>query len=321
MTLVGQSRAVLVGALLVSVGLSARQQFSQASSGVPASRPTYQSVTGPVIAIDETHKNTTTYARYPILVELLKDDGYRPRPLTQPISGAALADVGVLVIVDPAVSLSADEVSATVAWLTGGGSAVMVVDHYPLVNARLTAALSVQSWPEGAAVVRTDLCRPEVRNPPCTPPDPDGNRSAMNIFFWRTDSFPGREPMLAQAGSGGGLAYQSADAILAKHAITEGRGPAERIRRVVTFSGSAFQASPGAQPLLTLPRSSVLLGPSLGMPIEGWLQGAVVEVGKGRLAVFADSGILSGGVPADKDQFIDNRQFVLNVMHWLSHGL
>jgi len=320
MTVARQTRAVLVGALLVSVGLSAKH-FDQASpTGQPA-RPTYESATGPVISFDETHKNTTTYARYPALVQLLKDDGYRPRPLTQPISGAALADVGVLVIVDPAVSLSADEVSATVAWLKGGGSVVMVVDHYPLVNAKLTAALGVPSWPEGAAVVRTDLCKPEVRSPPCTPPDPNGNQSAMNIFFWRTDFSPGGEPMLAQAGSGGGLAYQSADAVLAKHAITEGRAPSERIRRVVTFSGSAFQAFPGAQILMTLPRLSVLLGSNSGTPIEGWLQGAVVEFERGRLALFADSGVLSGGVAADKNQFIDNRQFVLNLMHWLSRVL
>jgi hypothetical protein len=37
--------------------------------------------------------------------------------------------------------------------------------------------------------------------------------------------------------------------------------------------------------------------------------------------MFADSGIMSGGVAADGDQFMDNRQFVLNVMHWLSRVL
>jgi hypothetical protein len=40
-----------------------------------------------------------------------------------------------------------------------------------------------------------------------------------------------------------------------------------------------------------------------------------MQVGKGRLAVFADNAVVSGGTAGD------NRQFVLNVMHWLSRAL
>jgi hypothetical protein len=40
-----------------------------------------------------------------------------------------------------------------------------------------------------------------------------------------------------------------------------------------------------------------------------------MQFGKGRLAIFADNAVVSGG-PAG-----DNRQFVLNVMHWLSRAL
>ena len=158
----------------------------------------------------------------------------------------------------------------------------------------------------------------------------------MNILFWRAEFFPGGEPKLAVLGSGGGQGYQSADAVLAKHAITDGRSPGERIRRVATFSGSAFEALPGGVPLLTLPRGAGLgaalrtpLLPNVvfgvdelqGTPVTGWLQGAVIEVGKGRLAIFADSAVVSGGSAADKDKFNDNRQFVLNVMHWLSRAI
>jgi hypothetical protein len=97
---------------------------------------------------------------------------------------------------------------------------------------------------------------------------------------------------------------------------------------VATFSGSAFEALPGGVPLLALPRGAELGGITTlpnntvlglakyqGTPIAGWLQGAVIEVGQGRLAIFADSAVVSGGTAAD------NRQFVLNVMHWLSRVL
>jgi hypothetical protein len=40
-----------------------------------------------------------------------------------------------------------------------------------------------------------------------------------------------------------------------------------------------------------------------------------MTVGQGRVAVFGESGLFSGGPAAD------NRQFVLNVMHWLSRLL
>jgi hypothetical protein len=46
-----------------------------------------------------------------------------------------------------------------------------------------------------------------------------------------------------------------------------------------------------------------------------WLQGAVMKTGKGRAAVFGETGLFSGG-PAP-----DNRQFVLNVVRWLSRVL
>jgi hypothetical protein len=40
-----------------------------------------------------------------------------------------------------------------------------------------------------------------------------------------------------------------------------------------------------------------------------------MKVGQGRVAMFGETGLFSGGPAAD------NRQFVLNVMHWLSHLL
>jgi hypothetical protein len=318
----------MFGALLVSVGLHAEGPSRQVQAAPEPRRQAYQLGAGPVIGYDEAHKNTTTYARYPELIQLIQADGYRPRPFVQTLSAASLADIDILLTNDPATSLSNDEVSAVLAWVNGGGSLLLVLDHYASMQSKLTSTLGVRNWPGNGASVRTDLCRPELRG--CVA---QGNL-AMNILFWRSELFPGGEPTLAILGSGGGRAYQSADAVLGKHAITEGRGSSERIRRVATFSGSAFEALSGGVPLLTLPRgagigaptttaTNVVLGePGLsGTPVAGWLQGAVIEVGKGRVAIFADSAVVSGGSAADAGQFIDNRQFVLNVFHWLSRVL
>jgi hypothetical protein len=134
----------------------------------------------------------------------------------------------------------------------------------------------------------------------------------------------------------GVLGYQGPDAVLSEHPITKGRDLQERVRRVATFGGSAFQALPGGNAILTLPRGALLLtqerveidegspiqaappssdgSPRWTVPVGGWLQGAATEIGDGRVAIFAETGLFSGG-PAP-----DNRQFVINVMRWLAAG-
>ena len=61
-------------------------------------------------------------------------------------------------------------------------------------------------------------------------------------------------------------------------------------------------------------------------PIKGWLQGGVVRVGKGRVAVFGEAAMFSAQLagpnkaPMGMNAPIaaQNPQFLLNVMHWLS---
>jgi hypothetical protein len=236
---------------------------------------------------------------------------------------ASLVDVAVLVIADPArlegraETFAGGEVDAIVAWIKAGGSLLLIADHppYPLGAAKLAAALGVRNWLNGSA---------GVDSVPGLAPD----MVAATITFWRTDSFPGGGPSLVPvAPSSSNMTYQGADAVLAKHLITEGRGASERVRRVTTFGGSAFQALPGGEAILTLPGRTVAMmaqpdGQYLDdsvrapyIPVDGWLQGAVLSIGKGRLAVFAEIGLFSGGTAGD------NRQFILNVMHWLSRAL
>ena len=64
--------------------------------------------------------------------------------------------------------------------------------------------------------------------------------------------------------------------------------------------------------------------------INGWSQGAILEAGKGRVAVFGEASMFTsqidistgkvggyGGLIAHGAE--QNEQFLLNVMHWLSH--
>lgn len=309
-------RLLLAGLVLLVAGPRAQQVTRPDTT--PIARPAFEYGKGPVVAIDEAHKNTHTYAspQFQGLVELLQRGGYRVRPSTATITSPSLTGVDVLVVSNPGgwegpdASLNDGEVAALMEWIRSGGSLLLILDHMPAPRnaARLAAALGVTNWHNGSAMVEI---------PDSLPVGP--------IIFWRPDFVPAGEPAVTVAGPGGALAYQGADAVLAKHPITEGRGPEERVRRVTTFVGSAFQPPEGAEALMVMPKRAVSLTPQTPgadvrvnaqrTPVGGWLQGAVMKIGKGRAAVFGETGLFSGG-PAP-----DNRSFVLNVMRWLSRVL
>jgi hypothetical protein len=132
---------------------------------------------------------------------------------------------------------------------------------------------------------------------------------------------------------------------LGRHPILEGRGPGERVDRVVTFTGSALRAPPPAVPLLRLAptaRDLVVLkievepgllgstarttldGP---FPTRGNCQAAAVAVGRGRVVVFGEAGVLTAQVDEEGRRFgLDwpgshNRRLALNAVRWLGGAL
>jgi hypothetical protein len=61
-------------------------------------------------------------------------------------------------------------------------------------------------------------------------------------------------------------------------------------------------------------------------PVQGWLQAAALTLGRGRVFVLGEAGMLSAQltgpnrVPAGMNAPVagQNQQFVLNILHWLS---
>ena len=126
--------------------------------------------------------------------------------------------------------------------------------------------------------------------------------------------------------SSGRLVFRRSDRTLADHVITIG------IDSVATFTGSSLQLGANGQPLL-------LLGPHVraydekGEPdpsaLVRQLQGGVLEVGRGRVAVFGEAAMfsaqLSGASRATMGMNApiarQNAPFLLNVFHWLTRRL
>jgi len=274
-----------------------------------------------MVAIDEAHRNRQTLSSpsFRALRDRLGADGYRLRSLAEPISRASMSGIDVLLISGPGgwftpdESLTDGEVASLMEWIGQGGSLLLVLDHMPEPrNARrLLSSLGITHWHNGYAMVDMPNAAP-----------------LGNIIFWRSKFLPKGAPPIGPTGPGGGTGYQGDDAVLESHVITEGRSTDERVQRVATFVGSAFQPPSGAVALLRMPLRAISLVPeetpgrlpvftaeTPRITVGGWLQGAVMTVGRGRVAVFGESGLFSAGPAAD------NRQFVLNVMHWLSNLL
>jgi hypothetical protein len=131
------------------------------------------------------------------------------------------------------------------------------------------------------------------------------------------------------------IIFRRSDGTLAEHPITKGRAASERVDSVATFTGSAFRVDKGGEGLLIFGPGIVSFTPtnfwmfdtnSPRISVTGWYQGAVMRVGKGRLAVFGEAGMFSAQVDGpNREPFgmntpaaRQNPQFILNLLHWLS---
>ena len=300
---------ILPAAILVlSLGLASAQQVNDPDADVSVAHPAFPQKDGPVVAIDSGHSNFHTIdGRYQPFASVLRNDGFRVVDSKSLFTGDSLSAFKVLVISNalpaalvkdwslPATSaFSPAEIEALNAWVTGGGSLLLIADHRPFAgSARDLAAAFGFRFVDG--VVERD---------------PLGQRDIFTL----------------------------ADGSLHEDVVTRGRDGGSAVTSLQTFTGSAFQAPPSARPIIVLPagyRSHECLLPCRGTVPEsdvgGYLQGAVMPLGKGRIAVFGEAAMFSaqivkGSNPPFRGGFNakgaeQNKQFILNLMEWLAGTL
>jgi len=284
------------------------QQVSDTAFRPRVSRPLHAPSAGPILVIDEAHHNFHTAAgRYLTFARLAAADGYRVRSGTVPFTALLRDSVQILVIANALAAenapnnwrrpigpaFTAAEVQAVKDWVTRGGSLLLIADHMPFAGAAhdLAVAFGVE-YADGFALDSRDRQGPTM--------------------FRRTD------------GS------------LGSHAITNGRTPEERIDSIASFTGSAFRPTVPVDTLMVLPATTQILAPQVAWqfdsattvttPAPHALQGAVLEVGKGRVAFFGEAAMFSAQVAGPQRRPMgmnhpiasQNAQFALNVLHWLS---
>ena len=254
---------------------------------------------GPTTAYDDAHQQVTIPGRYGPFADLLLLDGYVVKSLRSPFSRATLADAQVLVIANALAEANVDD------WSLPNPSAfaddeIEAIVTWVREGGALLLIADHQPWPAAAARLAEQF----------------------GLLFYN--------------GSTERLQFRREIGSLRDHPITQGRGLAEQIDFVLTFSGQAFRFAGdiAGDPLLIIPPNTTLLlhwDPDLDLTdtvprirADGMLQGAAVRFGDGRVAAFGEAAMFTAQVDEEGPMGMNhpeapqNAQFVLNVLHWLT---
>jgi hypothetical protein len=261
----------------------------------------------PTLAIDEGHFNVhkagTTYRPF---ADLARAKGLAVISHTGRFSLESLSRLTVLVISNARSAetgpladrgrpaFSPEEVDVVVDWVRAGGALLLVIDHYPIGGAN-----------RGLAA-----------------------RFGLDVLDGRTE-----DPMLSGSAIEGRVAGGAAGEVattktiifermrsrITDHPIMCGTSPAERIDRVATFDGASLDAPEGVKPLLLFSDDAIdyVGAERLRRSAAGRNQGVALTFGKGKVAVLGEAAMLFNL----DDASVQNRQFAINLLHWLAGRL
>ena len=258
----------------------------------------------PVVAVDSAHHNFHTLdGRYKPFAKVLEADGFTLKNHSKPFSRASLAEIDVLVVANALnerntqnwdlpnyPAFTREEVEAVYHWVKNGGSLFLIADHMPW-----PAAMSDLAEIFGFGFINGYV---EIVN-------------KQEQFFDRQSQSILRSPVTPADG--------------------------ENVVDVIQgFLGQGFTIPPQAQPVLQFTQPSINWMPSKSWAIEddtpsqsaiGLYQGAIMEFGKGKVAVFGEAGMFTAQVVKSDDESWamgmnspsakDNQQLLLNIVRWL----
>lgn len=319
-------------ALFLLLGVGQAQMIADPNADASVANPAYKT-THPRIAIDQAHGNIHTKdGLFKPFAQLAANDGYQVIANTNSFTREGLKDIDVLVISNPLGNLSNDNNNSTPAftgaecdavynWVQGGGSLFLIADHAPIGDAAQPLAQRF------------------------------GTTLGNNFVFDITpDNFTSDDVTE--------LVFSDRNHLLGQSPIMQGRSESERVHRLVAFTGESVSIPKGATALLILsPTAGVVSTGSELKPMfakdaaeakagreaalkraPAGAQGMAVAFpsGKGRVVISGEAGMMTAQVFKEKqkdgsEKIVgamgwevpgnDDRQYVLNILHWLSDAL
>ena len=257
---------------------------------------------GPRILFDEAHHNFHTVdGRYKPFVDLVMSDGYQVIRNRKPFSKQSLDSFKVLVIANALgaeemddegadqTAFTDEEIQAVYDWIKGGGALLLIADHAPFGGA--------------ASALGTKL----------------GVDMSKGYTFDSANALPGIPSFLV---------FSRENKLLGPHVIFEGRNEKERVNRVLSFTGQSLKGPDGSLGILKLSETaqdSPDHEQKNMVSAAGRAQALAFKVGKGRVVVQGEAAMLSAQVTGIEKfkmgmnyEGYDNKQYALNLMHWLS---
>jgi hypothetical protein len=286
--------------LCLSVVVGA-QQLPDPEFNVTVANPAYTK-SEPRVLFDEAHHNFhTTDGRYKPFADLLRNDGYRVVRNRQPFTKESLNSFKVLVIANAlgaedmddngadASAFTEEECQAVQDWVKGGGSLLLIADHAPFGGAAASLAK------------RFDV------------------DMSKGFTYDQANSVEGSPSILI---------FSRDNKLLATHPITEGRDEKERLNRVQSFTGQSLKGPADSVSILKLAdtaKDSPDRNADASVSAAGRAQALAFKFGKGRVVVQGEAAMLSAQISGPEKFRMgmnvpgnDNKQYALNVMHWLS---
>ena len=257
---------------------------------------------GPRVMFDEAHHNFhTADGRYKPFVDLVSNDGYRVIRNRQPFSKSNLSSYKILVIANALgaeeddeegadkSAFTDEEIQAVQEWVKGGGALLLIADHAPFGGAASTLA------------------------------------SHFGVEMSKGYTF---DPKNSAEDNPTELIFSRENKLLANHPITEGREEGERLKVLRSFTGQSLKGPEGSAGILLLSDTATdraNFDSKESTSAAGRAQAVALKFGKGRVLVQGEAAMLSAQIAGPDKHAMgmnvpgnDDRQYVLNVMHWLS---
>jgi hypothetical protein len=286
---------------LCSSVVGVAQQLPDPEFNTNVANPAYTK-SEPRVLFDEAHHNFhTTDGRYKPFADLLRNDGYHIVRNRQPFTKESLSSFKVLVIANAlgaeemdddgadASAFTEEESQAVQDWVKSGGALLLIADHAPFGGA--AASLAKRFSVEMSKGFTYDEANAAPEGP--------------SILIFSRDN-----------------------KLLASHPITEGRDQNERLNRVQSFTGQSLKGPADGVEILRLAdtaKDSPDRNTDTSVSAAGRAQAIALKFGKGRVVVQGEAAMLSAQISGPEKHKMgmnvpgnDNRQYALNLMHWLS---